>query len=172
LHPPSSKLKYAFQQYLHQILSFGTCSEWNNLGNIEQVRDIAGNCYNILSDALENCPLDLEASINSIAYLNRCLASETAYPCSDLMEKVWPRVKKLPSTGKHGAFLYEMLRTASGISTTVNVMECIEVGNNYFEGAVNEEKCRASSRTSSTSTNHDSHRSMVLLPGMVQLSSK
>ncbi|KAJ7788977.1 hypothetical protein B0H14DRAFT_2946316 [Mycena olivaceomarginata] len=130
VHPPSSNLKYAFQQYLHQLLSLGTHNEWNDLGNIDQVRDIAANCHNILSDALENCPQDLEASITSIAYLNRCLRFSTERPThSDLMEKIWPRVRKLPSPGR-----------ASKISTTVDVMECIEVGNNYFRHAVNEEK--------------------------------
>jgi hypothetical protein len=64
------------------------------------------------------------------------------------MEKIWPRVMKLPSTGRHGVFFYEMLWRASTISTTVDVMECIEVGNNYFKDAVKEEKCKASSRTS------------------------
>jgi hypothetical protein len=158
---------------LHQLLSLGTHNEWNDLGNIDQVRDIAANCHNILSDALENCPRDLEASITSIAYLNRCLRFSTERPThSDLMEKIWPRVRKLPSTGRYGAFFNEMLWRASKISTTVDVMECIEVGNNYFKDAAKEEKCKASSRTSYTCTDHDSHRSMVLWPGIPQLSSK
>jgi hypothetical protein len=135
------------------------------------VTDIAANCHNILSDTLENCPLDLEATINNIAYLNRCLRiSENTH--SDLMEKVWPRVTKLPSTGKYGTFLYEMLITLSQISTTVDIMECIEVGNNYFKDAVKEDKCKASSRTVYTHTDHNSHRSMVLLPGILQFSSR
>ncbi|KAJ6550483.1 hypothetical protein DFH09DRAFT_1501532 [Mycena vulgaris] len=46
------------------------------------------------------------------------------------MEKVWPRVTKLPSTGQH----------TSQVSTTVDVIECIEVGNNYFKDALKEEK--------------------------------
>ncbi|KAJ7806083.1 P-loop containing nucleoside triphosphate hydrolase protein, partial [Mycena olivaceomarginata] len=128
VHPPSSNLKYAFRQYLNQILSFGTHNEWNDPGNIDQVMDIAANCHNILSDVLENCPLDLEATINNIAYLNRCLRISTEHAHSDLMEKVWPRVTKLSSTGKHGVFFYEMLMTLSKNSTTVDVIECIEVG--------------------------------------------
>jgi hypothetical protein len=87
------------------------------------------------------------------------------------MEKVWPRVTKLSSTGKHGVFFYEMLMTLSKNSTTVDVIECIEVGNNYFKDAVKEDKCKASSGTLYTCTDHDSHRSMVLLPGILQFSS-
>ncbi|KAJ7832675.1 hypothetical protein B0H14DRAFT_2591945 [Mycena olivaceomarginata] len=140
VHPPSSNLKYAFQKYLHQILSVGPRNQWNNLGNIDQVRDIATNCNNILSDALENCPLDLEATINSIAYLNRCLYISTGLVCSDLMEKAWPKVAKLPLTGKRGAYLCKVLGAFSIVSTSVDVMVCIKVGNNYFRDAVNEEK--------------------------------
>ncbi|KAJ7810457.1 hypothetical protein B0H14DRAFT_2863630 [Mycena olivaceomarginata] len=142
VHPPSLNLKYAFQKYLHQILSVGTYNPWNNPGNSDQVRGIAANCHNILSDALENFPLDFDATINSIAYLNRCLYLTTGRPCSDLIEKVWPKVANLPSTGKHGAVFYETLVASSVVSTSVDVMECIEVGNNYFKDAVKEEKCQ------------------------------
>jgi tetratricopeptide (TPR) repeat protein len=121
------------------------------------VRDIAGNCRNILSDALEDghCPPDLEMSINSIAYLNKCLRfSASGLNGSDLMGKAWPRVTQLSSTGKHGAFFHEMLMASSTMSTTVDVMECIGVGNAYFKEAVNDEKCKPSSGTSNTRIDH------------------
>jgi tetratricopeptide (TPR) repeat protein len=68
------------------------------------------------------------------------------------MEKAWPTVTKLPSTGKHGAFFQEMIRSCSSTPTAVDINECIEVGNTFFKDAVDEEKCKLSSRASITLT--------------------
>lgn len=143
-HPPSPPMKYIFRKYLHQILCIRNNDHFGVvLQHLQRIKNIMGNCHNILSDALSTeCP-DMPDIITSVINFH-ILMRYTGNGGFMLMHLIRSDVLAQPNKVDYGRYIMEMLITPKMTREAPKIEADIEMGSRFFKHAPEEEQGKLS----------------------------
>ncbi|KAJ7480806.1 hypothetical protein FB451DRAFT_1446851 [Mycena latifolia] len=139
-YPPSPELKRHLRKHFHHILRRGTPGLWwIRPENLPQVKNVLGNCHNLLADALSNpeeCP-DMDEVIVSVIDLNASMR-HAGIGGSQLIDHVSSHLVGRPASSSHRLYSIEILRDRSRPLREIEAY--IGIATRYFENTSDEEK--------------------------------